>query len=73
MKRRIVDKMVHFNEEIQSGGNGEIPSIPNLLKLSSEDVYYRIRIGDYRLGICIEIAIDDEEDSFTYRCWGYFT
>jgi mRNA interferase RelE/StbE len=69
MKRRIVDKMVGFSEVILACEDGEIPEIPNLLKLSAEDIYYRIRIGDYRLGISIEVAIDDEEDSFTYlRC-----
>jgi mRNA interferase RelE/StbE len=32
----------------------DISEIPNLKKLKSDGEYYRIRIGDYRLGLIIE-------------------
>ena len=32
----------------------DISEIPNLKKLKSDGDYYRIRIGDYRLGLIIE-------------------
>lgn len=49
--------------------NGEPPAIPGLVKLQGYDYYYRIRVGDYRLGISIEITLDDIEDVFRFvRC-----
>lgn len=32
----------------------DIQQIPNLKKLSGEDAFYRIRIGDYRIGLLVE-------------------
>lgn len=49
--------------------NGEIPEVPGMTKLQGYDDYYRIRVGDYRLGISIEITLDEGEDAFRFvRC-----
>lgn len=39
---------------IQVEGVANISQIKNLKKLTGYDIYYRIRIGDYRIGIKIE-------------------
>lgn len=41
--------------QVESADN--IASIKNLKKLSGYDLYYRIRVGDYRIGIKIENGI----------------
>lgn len=38
--------------QVESAAN--IQSIKNLKKLTGYDVYYRIRVGDYRIGIKVE-------------------
>ena len=43
-------KATHFEVEAADS----IHKIRNLKKLASYDTYYRIRVGDYRLGIKIE-------------------
>jgi mRNA interferase RelE/StbE len=49
--------------------NGEVPDIPGLIKLQGYDDYYRIRVGDYRFGISIEITLGEVEDVFRFvRC-----
>jgi len=46
-----------------------IPEIPGMEKLRGYEHHYRIRIGDYRLGISIEIAINEQEGLFQFvRC-----
>ena len=59
-----VEKIVDAHKD-----NGEVPDIPGLIKLQGYDNYYRIRVGDYRLGISIEITLDEVEDVFRFvRC-----
>ena len=41
--------------QVESAGN--INQIKNIKKLAGYDVYYRIRVGDYRIGIKIEREI----------------
>jgi mRNA interferase RelE/StbE len=48
MRRRIRKKI----EEVEAAsGLGELPS---LKKLTGGEKYYRIRVGDYRIGIIVE-------------------
>ena len=48
LKNSIADCIV----QVESAQN--IAHIKNLKKLSGYDVYYRIRVGDYRIGVKIE-------------------
>ncbi|MDB5226566.1 MAG: plasmid stabilization system [Bacteroidota bacterium] len=48
LKDSIADCIV----QVESAKN--VTQIKNLKKLSGYDVYYRIRIGDYRIGIKVE-------------------
>ncbi|MFK7971928.1 MAG: type II toxin-antitoxin system RelE/ParE family toxin [Bacteroidia bacterium] len=41
--------------------DGGVPVMPGLEKLKGFDQFYRIRVGDYRIGISIEIS---EEEQF---------
>ena len=63
-KLEEVEQIVDAHED-----NGEVPEIPGMTKLQGHDHYYRIRVGDYRLGISIEITLDEVEDIFRFvRC-----
>ena len=48
MKDSIADCIV----QVESAKN--VTLIKNIKKLSGYDVYYRIRVGDYRIGIKVE-------------------
>ncbi len=49
------DLLARVNEIIQAVEKAQTPQeIPNLKKLRGERNYFRIRIGDYRLGLKIE-------------------
>ena len=40
-----------------------------MTKLQGYDHYYRIRVGDYRLGISIAITLEETEEMFRFvRC-----
>ena len=59
-----VEECVSQHTEEQS-----IPEIPGMEKLRGYEYYYRIRIGDYRLGFSIDIAIDEQAGLFQFvRC-----
>ncbi len=55
--RAIGDKRI-FNriEELISSidAAADLTTIPHLRKLKGSDASYRIRIGDYRVGVCLE-------------------
>ena len=46
-----------FDCIIQVESAQDVSNIRNLKKMSGYDVYYRIRVGDYRIGIKIENEI----------------
>lgn len=47
----------------------DLPPISSMLKMQGYDTYYRIRVGNYWLGVGIEIQIDEATDTFTFmRC-----
>lgn len=47
----------------------DIPKISNMIKMEGFEYHYRIRVGDYRLGVSIEIKIEEEENTFYFlRC-----
>ena len=48
LKDDIADVII----QVESADN--ITQIKNLKKLSGYDIYYRIRVGDYRIGIKVE-------------------
>ena len=48
LKNSIAESII----QVESAKN--IAQIKNLKKLSGYDVYYRIRVGDYRIGLKIE-------------------
>lgn len=54
--------------QVESAKN--ISEIRNLKKLSGYDIYYRIRVGDYRIGIKIEnevvyfVVLDHRKDIY---------
>ena len=55
--KRIKDKglLRQAREVIESTESAQsLPEIPNLKKLRVEGHYFRIRIGDYRMGLTIE-------------------
>ena len=50
--KHLKNSIVHCIAQVESAGN--ISEIRNLKKLTGFDVYYRIRVGDYRIGVKIE-------------------
>jgi len=68
--RQLQDKVESVEEIVQEQeDNDSIPNITGMTKLQGHDHYYRIRVGDYRLGISIEISLDEVEDIFRFvRC-----
>jgi len=72
---RIREKIEQVEKVIvQHTDNGTIPEINGFSKLQGYESFYRIRVGDYRLGICLEIhsgadEMNGEEDIFRMvRC-----
>ena len=53
--KSLKDDIVSAIIQVESAEN--IIQIKNLKKLSGYDIYYRIRVGDYRIGIKIEKEI----------------
>lgn len=53
-----VELIVHNMSE-----NQEIPDVPNMIKLSGHENYYRIRLGNYRIGISIENQAESNENT----------
>ncbi len=54
-KKHEKDLLSRVQEVIQEVGNAvDINTIANLKKLRSDGNYYRIRLGDYRIGFIIE-------------------
>lgn len=62
IRERNVLTQIHRAIENVESANGLL-SVHNLEKMSGSSGYYRIRIGDYRIGI----AIDNEDIEFV-RC-----
>ena len=50
--RSLIDQLREVIHNIEAAGN--VQDIKNLTRLSQEGRYYRIRLGDYRLGLIIE-------------------
>lgn len=48
----VLARLQEIIHEIEAAGS--IQDLKNLKKLSSESRHYRIRVGDYRLGLVIE-------------------
>jgi len=48
---KILAKVKNIIETIET--NNDIRSIDNLKKLQGQEIYYRIRLGEYRLGLKI--------------------
>ncbi|MEO0733187.1 MAG: hypothetical protein AAFZ52_10150 [Bacteroidota bacterium] len=59
LQRRVLDKMAEVEVLVAVCEKGQVPAIPNMVKLSNSDTFYRIRVGDIRMGISIEIAVDE--------------
>jgi mRNA interferase RelE/StbE len=51
-KRKIKSELLELIDYIKESGN--LTEIKNLKKIKGEKKFYRIRFGDYRLGIKIE-------------------
>lgn len=69
LKNKSVKESV-YNCIVQVESAKYISEIRNLKKLSGYDIYYRIRIGDYRIGIKIEddvvffVVLDHRKDIY---------
>lgn len=48
---KILAKVKNIIETIEN--NNDVRSIDNLKKLQGQEIYYRIRLGEYRLGLKI--------------------
>ena len=48
----VLERLQEVIQEIEAAGS--IQDLKNLKKLSTESRHYRLRIGDYRLGMAIE-------------------
>ena len=68
--KRIRKKLEEIESIVESHtDNGTIPEIPGTIKMQGYDHYYRVRVGDYRLGTSVEVTIDEKEDVFRFvRC-----
>jgi mRNA interferase RelE/StbE len=51
----VLERLLEVIHEIEAAGS--IQDLKNLKKLSSESRHYRLRLGDYRLGLVIEADI----------------
>ncbi|MDP1715266.1 MAG: type II toxin-antitoxin system RelE/ParE family toxin [Anaerolineales bacterium] len=51
-EKQLQSKMRELIEKVESSVN--ITELDNMEKLSGSDVYYRIRLADYRIGLKIE-------------------
>lgn len=60
-----IDKLISNVSEIilNNDKENELPSIPNMIKLAGYDNFYRIRLGDYRIGISIEFVEQENTDT----------
>ena len=52
MDKGILERVAEIVEEVEDADS--LQEISNLKKMSGADHYYRIRIGDYRIGIAVE-------------------
>jgi mRNA interferase RelE/StbE len=50
----LLEKVSNVVQTVMSAAN--IQSVPNTKKLKGHHFAYRIRIGDYRIGVCVESA-----------------
>ena len=50
--RDVRQRLTHKIEEIESASN--LTQITNLAKMEGYDYHYRMRLGDYRLGVAVE-------------------
>ena len=71
-----IQELISFVETIVSNmqEKQDIPDIFNMIKLFGHDNYYRIRIGNYRIGISIETQDDKKEneiDIFWFERFGH--
>ena len=51
-QKQLQSQIRELIEKVESSAN--ITELENMKKLSGSDVYYRIRLGDYRTGLKIE-------------------
>ena len=71
MLGRIQAKVEEIEHIVQNHvDNAEPPEVAGMTKLQGYEHYYRVRVGDYRLGISIEIKQEDtaEGEFFFVRC-----
>lgn len=48
-------------ETIEAVENAESPNVlPNLKKLRGAKNYFRLKLGDYRIGLALELALENE-------------
>jgi mRNA interferase RelE/StbE len=50
--KQILDRIKEIIEEVESAET--LPDIANLRRLTSEGLFYRIRFGEYRIGLVLE-------------------
>ena len=50
--QEILDRIRNKIEEVES--TQSLDALSGLKKLSGNDIFYRIRVGDYRVGIAVE-------------------
>jgi mRNA interferase RelE/StbE len=51
-EKQLQSQIMELIEKVEASGN--MIELENVKKLSGSDVYYRIRLGDYRVGLKIE-------------------
>ncbi|MEM7657247.1 MAG: type II toxin-antitoxin system RelE/ParE family toxin [Bacteroidota bacterium] len=68
--KRIKNKLEEIEQIVEDHEDDEeAPEIPGMTKLQGYDYYYRVRVGEFRLGISIEISLDEIEDVVRFvRC-----
>lgn len=73
LNKRIKDKVEEIEKVVSAHepeNDEDLPTIPNLIKLQGYDNHYRVRVGDMRLGITIEVEL---EESLSYLSFLPFT
>ena len=68
--KKLLTKIANTIEQVQTAANSD--GIKNIKKLKGSNSYYRIRIGNYRIGVSIEADMVDfirflpRKDIYTY-------
>lgn len=45
--------------DYQPTDESNVPPIPNMVKMKGYENFYRIRVGDYRMGVSIEVEFEE--------------